>query len=103
MVNGATGAFAAIIATFLPVPDVPGEGKAMRRGGNGRNFRPEILEESEEEPTQCAGRRLLWEELRGFPLAAAFLLGGHGEHVELLFPSVMLAGPWLALGIEQVV
>jgi len=24
MVNGATGAFAAIIATFLPVPSVPG-------------------------------------------------------------------------------
>eukprot|EP00434_Breviolum_minutum_P026311 symbB.v1.2.023254.t1/scaffold2112.1/size106475/4 len=41
MVNGATGAFAAIIATFLPVPE-----KA----------------------------------------------GGNGEHVELLFPSVMLAG-----------
>lgn len=41
MVNGATGAFAAIIATFLPVPSVP---------------------------------------------------GGNGEHVELLFPSVMLAG-----------
>ncbi|CAJ1367963.1 unnamed protein product, partial [Effrenium voratum] len=41
MVNGATGAFAAIIATFLPVPKVP---------------------------------------------------GGNGEHVELLFPSVMLAG-----------
>lgn len=41
MVNGATGAFAAIIATFLPVPSTP---------------------------------------------------GGNGEHVELLFPSVMLAG-----------
>ncbi|CAE7225566.1 ybaR, partial [Symbiodinium necroappetens] len=40
MVNGATGAFAAIIATFLPVPSTP---------------------------------------------------GGNGEHVELLFPSVMLA------------
>ncbi|CAE6956763.1 ybaR [Symbiodinium natans] len=41
MINGATGAFAAIIATFLPAPNVP---------------------------------------------------GGNGAHVELLFPSVMLAG-----------
>ena len=36
MVNGATGAFAAIIATFLPVPKVPGgEGEGLGLEGVG--------------------------------------------------------------------
>lgn len=48
MVNGATGAFAAIIATFLPMPEID---------------------------------------------------GGNGEGIELLFPSVMLAG-FLMLGVS---